>query len=212
MSKRENEAQQKIYNFTERIRNVAEAAEMPADSQTGQLKFLNITPELQPLADFFANKFEAQQQANQTLSSQVGRLSNSVANLAAKMEDKVVHDKAPDLVISPFSDPDAADVAYVDSALPAEAWYPCTTADLAGLVELTASRLGYLFRLAGIQGNPKFHYPIRTGKSGVLQRYRATALRELFDKARAGKVNGIKQYELEKLEKYFRLHQLFENK
>lgn len=205
----ESEAmQQKIFSLTERIKTVAETAEQPVDSKSGQLKFLNIQPEFQPLADLFATKFEQQQVANEKLSTQVGRLSNSVANLAAKMEDKVVHDKAPDLVISPFSDPDKADVAYVDSPLPAEAWYPCTTTDLAVLVDLTASRLGFLFREAGIQGNPKFHYPIRTGKAGVLQRYRATALRELMDKAKAGKIQDIKPYEIDKLEKYFRLHQL----
>jgi len=204
----ENEAQQKIFKLTERIRTVAEGSEQPVDSRNGQLKFLNITPELQPLADLFATKFEQQQRSNETLSSQVGRLSNSVASLAAKMEDKVVHDKAPDLVISPFADPDRADVAYVDSPLAAEAWYPCTTGDLAALVDITPSRLGLHFRNAGIQGNPKFHYAIRTGKKGTLQRYRATALAELLTLSRSGKVQGIKQYEVEKLEKYFRLHQL----
>lgn len=208
MAKNETDtAQQKIFKFTERVRTVAESAEPPIDNKTGQLKFLNIQPELQPLADLFATKFEQQQKANETLSAQVGRLSNSVANLASKMDDKVVHDKAPDLVISPFADPDAADVAYVDSALPAEAWYQCTTNDLALPVGITASRLGLLFRLAGIQGNPKYHYAIRTGKSTV-QRYRATALRELLERARSGTVNGIKQHEIEKLEKYFRIQQL----
>ncbi len=182
--------------------------QVPVDNQTGQLKFLNIAPELQPLAELFATKFESQQKANISLSEQVGRLSNSVGSLASKMENKVVHDKEPDLVISPFPDPDCADVAYVDSALPAEAWYQCTTSDLAGLVGITASRLGFLFRLAGIQGDPKYHYAIRSGRTSMLQRYRATALRELLERARSQKFDGIKQHEIEKLEKYFRLQRL----
>lgn len=208
MRRRDNNGQQKLLHVVEKIQPALDEKQPVIDKDSGQVMLLNITPELKPLADFFANRFDAAQKTNEQLSNKVERLSNSVAGLASKMEDKVVHDKAPDLVISPFADPDRADVAYVHSPLAAEAWYPCTTGDLAALVDITASRLGLHFRNAGIQGNPKFHYSIRTGKKGVLQRYRATALPELLELARAGKVQGIKQYEIDKLEKYFRLHQL----
>lgn len=212
---REQEAQQKLFQFKQKVRNITEFPDSPVEGQDGQMKLFTISKEIQQLSDLFSTKFEQQQKsmevqnkANEVLSNQVGRLSATVANLTTKIEDKVVHDKNPDLVISPYADPDAAEVAFVDSALPAEAYYPCSTTDLAQPVGIAASRLGTLFKNAGIQGNPRFHYAIKTGKSMIIQRYKATAIKELLDRAKANKVPGIKLAEIDKIAKYFRLQQL----
>lgn len=112
---------------------------------------------------------------------QVNRLGNTVAQLATKFNEKVVTGKNPDLVISPHGDPSLADVALVDSALPAEAVYPYTTGELASWAGIHASRLGQLFKKAGIQGDHNFHCAIKTGKTNVVHKYKARALRGLYD-------------------------------
>lgn len=168
-----------------------------------------LPPGLSDALQMMNHKMSGLQQENQALresvaghqevvksnTEQVSRLGVSVARLAGKFEEKVITGVCPDLAIG-VADMNNADVALVDSALPAEAVYPYTTSELATLITVHASRLGKLFKIAGIQGDPRYHCSIKIGKTAMVQKYKMRSLKALYDAAIAGKVPGIKPGEI----------------
>jgi hypothetical protein len=199
------EGQQQRLQVFKNVVPINPADPAPIEPTTGQTQLFDVQAVLKPLEDMFSTKMESLEQQNKALTGQISRLGSSVASLTNKLDDKVVHHKEANLVISPHQDLDAADVAWVDSALPSEAYYPYTTGDLAQPVGIHASRLGHFFKSAGIQGDPKFHCALKTGKMNYVQKYRGSALKALFEAASAGKVPDMKIGEIQKLQKYFEL-------
>lgn len=135
------------------------------------------------------------QEAVKNNTEQVSRLGVSVARLAGKFEEKIITGVCPDLAIG-VADMNNSDVALVDSALPAEAVYPYTTGELATLITVHASRLGKLFKIAGIQGDHRYHCSIKIGKTSMVQKYKMRSLKALYEAALANKVPGIKPGEI----------------
>lgn len=131
---------------------------------------------------------------------QVTRLGNSVAKLAGKFDEKVVTGVCPDLAFSP-ADLNRTDVAFVDSALPAEAVYPYTTSELAALLTIHASRLGHLLKIAGVQGDHRYHCAIKIGKTATVQKYKKRAIRALHEAATNNQIPGIKPGEIALIER-----------
>jgi hypothetical protein len=150
-----------------------------------------LPPGLSDALQLMNHKMGSLQQENE----QVSRLGNSVAKLASKFEEKVVTGVCPDLAFSP-ADMNRTDVAFVDSALPTEAVYPYTTSELSALVNLHASRLGKLFKLAGIQGDHRYHCAIKIGKTSMVQKYKMRAIRALYEASIGNRVPGIKPGEI----------------
>jgi hypothetical protein len=63
-------------------------------------------------------------------------------------------------------------------------------------VNLQASRLGKLFKAAGVQGDYRYHCAIKIGKTSTVQKYKMRAIRALYEAAIANRVPGIKQGEI----------------
>ena len=158
-------------------------------------KMSGLQQENQSLRDSLSGHKEELTKAVESNTEQVSRLGNSVAKLAGKFEEKVVTGVCPDLAFSP-ADMNQTDVAFVDSALPAEAVYPYTTGELSALITMHASRLGKLFRVAGIQGDYRYHCAIKIGKTSMVQKYKMRSLRALYEAAIGNKVPGIKDGEI----------------
>jgi len=159
-------------------------------------KMGTLQQENQALRESVAGHKEELTKAVESNTEQVSRLGNSVAKLAGKFEEKVVTGVCPDLAFSP-ADLNRTDVAFVDSPLPTEAVYPYTTSELAALVTtIHASRLGHLFKLAGVQGDHRYHCSIKIGKTATVQKYKMRAIRALHEAAMNGRVTGIKPGEI----------------
>lgn len=191
------------------------SGEYPKDN-TGQTKLFSANPQIEAMLDYLKSDFDARNEAlaselketNEKLannSAQMARVGTSLDRLISKFDEKVVTGVCPDLMISPH-EPGRADVTLVESALPAEPSYPCTTAELAAFVNIHHSRLGYYFRLAGIQGNRDYHYAIKTGKSFV-HKYKVRAIKALHDYVVKKKPEWIKAKEIASIERYLKLHQ-----
>lgn len=198
---------QKVVNITE-IR--------PQDQKTGQQKLFgqveDFAPGFNEWAGMMNNMLHQTQAENKQLrqdvqenTAQSKRLATSLERIIPKFEEMSVCGTSPDLVVSPHQELDKADVATVASSLPSEAVYPFTTSDLAQLISMHPARLGTLLRRADILGDSTFHYVCKTGLTGVCQKYKMSALAELYNRGVQGKVAGIKPLELAKIENYLKM-------
>lgn len=178
--------------------SILQEEETAVNRENGQLHLFKMGQALEQSEPIGA-KLSALQRSNKELLDKNNRLSNTVTGLQTKINDHVVGEREPDLVISHSQDLDKADVAYVRGSLPAEASYPYLTSKLADLVQMTATRLGLLFRKAGIKGDNRYHHEMETGRTSRTQKYRATALKALYDLAVDGKVHGITEEEITRL-------------
>jgi hypothetical protein len=217
MARKQDEGQTRLRVIT----NIDDSPHKPhVDPATGDPRLFTITteltampsvpPEMEPFANFMNNKLKQSQAENKGLKAelirtrqQFGRVGNSVEKLIYKLEQKTISNQNPDIVVG--SHTHEADVILAESALPAELVYEYTTSDLAQLIGLSASRLGTLFKKAGISGNDRLHYSMRTGLKGMCQRYKMLALDELYELAKEGRFEGMKSVELAKLENYLRM-------
>lgn len=141
------------------------------------------------------------------LTDKVDRLTNTLENLVPKFE-MGISGKKPDLYVDSLTPGKKADLSTIDSPLPAEACYPFTTSDLAQLISVNPARLGLLFKRSGIVGNESFHHPFRIGRTGTCQRYKMTALFELYDRAEKGQFDGMKPDEISKLGNYLKIREV----
>lgn len=192
------------------VKNVSMLAPEEAfvEGETGQMQMFKLEPTLAECPPLSA-KLSALQNENNELNEKNGRLKNTVVSLTEKIKDHVVAEKAPDVVISHSQDLDKGDVAWVHGALPAEPYYPHSTGQLAELVQMTASRLGRLFSVAGIKGNRLYHYQMAIGKKSCSQKYRATALQALYEAAIAGNVPEITEDEVARLKGWLQIVKAF---
>jgi hypothetical protein len=214
MATRESEAQQKLLRVVRGVKPIAPSEQYPAD-QSGQTRLFSPNPQVEALLQYLKADFDAR---NDTLASelketnekltktneQMSRVGTTLDRVLSKFEEKVVTGVCPDIMVSPH-EPGHADVTLVESSLPAELSYPCTTAELAGYVGIHHSRLGYYFRLAGIQGDPTYHYAFRTGKSSV-NKYKLRALKGLYDYVIENSPSWIKKTETASIQRYLILH------
>lgn len=138
---------------------------------------------------------------------QMSRVGTTLDRIVAKFEEKVVTGKDPDLMIAGHGSHLAADVTLVESALPAEITYPCTTKELAAFVNLHHSQLGHFFKLAKIHGDPTYHYAFSTGK-GSVNKYKVRALHALYDYIKEHRPTWIKPEAFASIERYILLHGL----
>jgi hypothetical protein len=207
MVKRKDEGQQRLKVMT----TIDESQEKEHIDPSGQVLLFGtqkvlIPPGFEAFADYMNNRLYRTEQKLEDSTEQNKRLANTLERLAPKFEMGVSGTK-PDLFIDSLPLGKKADLATVDSPLPAEACYPFVTSELASLIGMHPTRLGALFRRAGITGNDSFHYSFKTGLSGKSQRYKLLALIELFQRAKAGEVEGMKPEELLKLENYLRIRE-----
>jgi hypothetical protein len=140
------------------------------------------------------------------LTDKVDRLTNTLENIIPKFEMGISGTK-PDIYIDSLAPGKKADLATIDASLPSEACYPFITSELAQLIGMNATRLGTLLRRAGITGNDSYHHPFKTGASGFCQRYKMTALYELYKRALAGSFEGMKAEEIANLENYLKIRE-----
>jgi hypothetical protein len=168
--------------------------------------------EFKPFADYMNHQLKQSKNQNRGLKSELKkttekfeRVGNTVERLISKLEDKIVSNKNPDLVISPYLDDIDADVLLVATTLPAEAFYPHLTLELSQLIGMNPSRLGKLFGLSGIKGNPKFHHEKKTGRNSTCQEYKKSALDELYKRASEQTFEGMKPHEYLQLESYLKV-------
>jgi hypothetical protein len=141
------------------------------------------------------------------LTQKVDRLTNTLENLVPKFE-MGISGKKPDLYVDSLVPGKKADLATIDSPLPAETCYPFITSELASLIGMNPARLGLLFKAAEIKGNESFHYEFKTGmKGGGCQRYKMSALYELYRMTQEQEFTGIKPDELAKLENYLKIRE-----
>lgn len=199
--------QQRVQLFKKNVIPINPSEQVVTELPAAHPQLVDVQSVLKPLENLFAQRMESMERQNKELTGQITRLGSTVSTLTNKLDDKVVHGKEANLVISPHQDLDRADVAWVDSALPSEAYYPYTTGELAQPVDIHASRLGHLFKVSGVQGNPKYHCAVKTGTKNFVQKYRSSALRALFDAAKAGNVPDMKMGEIQKLAKYIEMQQ-----
>jgi hypothetical protein len=194
---------QLVKNFT-----VPTGEEQVMQPETGQLQLLKTDTALQTALPIAA-KLNALQQENAQLLQSKERLGNSVVRLMSKLEEQIVSEIKPDVVVSHAQDlDDEADVAEVGTSLPAEPSYPYTTKKLAEFIGMNPSRLGRLFTLAKIKGNRKYHYPFPAGKNPI-QMYKPTALEALYEAALRKEAGDINEIEMSVLKERIQIIRAF---
>lgn len=70
------------------------------------------------------------------------------------------------------------------------------------------TKLGTLFKRAGICGDSKYHHEFKTGLKGTSQRYKMVALDELYRRTLKGVFQGVKPNEMAKLENYLKIREV----
>jgi hypothetical protein len=146
--------------------------------------------------------------AQQTvLTDKVDRLTNTLETLVPQFE-MGISGKQPHIYVGNLKPGQKADLALAESPLPAEICYPYNTSDLAQLINMYPSRLGTLLKKAGIQGDEQFHSEFKTGAKSKTQRYKMSALTELYQRIHDGNCPSIKPEELAKLENYLKMREI----
>lgn len=200
------------------LRVVKETAPITSGYSTdsnSKTRLFSANPTVEVMLQYLKNEFGARNDAlaselkdtNQKLSKtndQMFRVGNTLDRLASKFDEQVVTGVNPDLMIAPH-DPQRTDVTLVASSLPAELSYPCTTKELAAFVNIHHSRLGTYFKMAGINGDPKYHYAFSTGKSSI-NKYKLRALQALHEYMIQNKPTWIKPDAAAALDRYITLH------
>jgi hypothetical protein len=152
--------------------------------------------------------FSKTQKELKSSSTKVERLATSLERLIPELTDKSIDHREPMLRVGIPQTGEKADVALVNGAtVPSEVVYTLVTTSIVekiGKDKFTASQLGGLLKDLRIKGDPAFHYEFVAGKTSRVQRYKPTAIQELYHRLKNYEKYGITQEKSLKWQSYLK--------